>query len=131
VPDAALLRAGEPLRWRRGGADSVVNVVLRRRGGTDSLALTLNFTGGAPVATSEPLAAGVYDVRVPGGSALLAVNASRELLPRRPGVRQGAVGQAPAPTGVAPSLRSLGWVYVLLVLLLCGEWLSRRRAGLR
>jgi hypothetical protein len=41
------------------------------------------------------------------------------------------VGQAPAPTGVAPSLRSLGWVYVLLVLLLCGEWLSRRRAGLR
>jgi hypothetical protein len=73
----------------------------------------------------------VYDVRVPGGSALLAVNVSRELLPRRPTVRSGAVGRAPAPAGVAPSLRSLGWVYVVLVLLLCGEWLARRRAGLR
>ncbi|HEU4632262.1 MAG TPA: hypothetical protein VFS08_21100 [Gemmatimonadaceae bacterium] len=131
VPEAALVRAGEPLRWRRGGTDSVVSVVLRRRGAADSTTLTLRFAGGASVATSPPMPAGVYDVRVPGGSAVVAVNASRELLPRRPALRSGPVGRSPAPLGVAPSLRSLGWVYVLLVLLLCGEWLLRRRVGLR
>ena len=131
VPEAALLRAGEPIRWRRGGADSVVQVVLRRRGAADSTAVALRFAAGAAVTTSPPLAPGVYDARLPGGAAVLAVNASRELLPRRPAVESGPVGAAPAPTGVAPALRARWWPFVLIVLLFCAEWLVRRRAGLR
>ena len=131
VPEAALLRAGEPVRWRRGGADSAVRVVLRRRGAPDSTVLALRFVAGVPVATSPALPPGVYDARVPGGVAVLAVNASRELLPRRPAVASGPVGAAPAPAGVAPSLRAQWWAFALVVGVLCVEWLLRRRAGMR
>lgn len=131
VPEAALLRAGELVRWRRGGADSAVQVVLRRRGARDSTLVDLRFAAGVPVATSPALAPGVYDARVPGGTAVLAVNASRELLPRRPTVQSGPVGAAPAPAGVAPALRAQWWAFVIVVLLLCVEWLLRRRAGMR
>jgi hypothetical protein len=61
---------------------------------------------------------------------VLAVNVSRELLPRRATVRSGAVGGAPA-VGAAPGLRSLGWIYALLVAALCAEWVVRRRLGMR
>jgi hypothetical protein len=40
------------------------------------------------------------------------------------------VGRAPV-AGRAPRLREHGWAYLLPVLLLCAEWLLRRRAGLR
>ncbi len=133
LPDAALLRAGEPVVWRRGGADSVVNLLLRRRGGgeSDSVALTLSFTDGGSTVQSPGLASGVYDLTVAGGEAVLVVNASRELLPSRPTVAAGPVGSAPPTAGVAPRSRSAVWPFVLLVLLLCAEWLLRRRVGLR
>lgn len=131
APDAPLVRAGEPVRWRRGGADSLARVVLRRRGAADSVALEVRFDAGAAVAATPPLAAGVYDVAAPGGSSVLVVNASRELLPRRPAVEGGPVGGGPAPAGVAPAVRDAWWAYLLVVLLLCAEWLLRRRVGLR
>lgn len=132
VPDVFPLRAGEPIRWRRGAsADSVVWAVITRRGAPlrrDSL--RLRFNDGGAQTQSPPLPAGVYDVRTAGGDAVLAVNQSREMVPRRPTVRTGAVGDEPA-AGVAPSLRDQGWVYALVVLLLCAEWLLRRKVGLR
>lgn len=133
LPDAAVLRAGEPVVWRRGGADSVVQLSLRRRAGvdSDSTSLTLAFTGGSSTVQSPGLAAGVYDLTVPGGEAVLVVNASRELLPSRPTVAAGPVGSAPPTAGVAPRSRGAIWPFVLLVLLLCAEWLLRRRVGLR
>ena len=109
----------------------MARVVLRRRGAADSLVVPLRFAAGANATTSPPLAPGVYDARLPGGAAVLAVNASRELLPRRPAVSAGPVGAAPGPAGVAPALRGEWWAFVLAVLLLCAEWLVRRRAGLR
>jgi len=36
-----------------------------------------------------------------------------------------------ASAGVAPALRAQWWAFVLVVLLLCAEWLLRRRAGMR
>ena len=131
VPDARLFRAGEPLRWRRGAAsDSEATVVLTHRGGARADTLHLRFAPGSPIAQSRPLAAGVYDVSVSGGSAVLAVNPSAELVPQPPRVASGRIGGA-VPRGAAPSTRDTGWVYVLLLLALCGEWLLRRRAGLR
>jgi hypothetical protein len=61
---------------------------------------------------------------------VLVVNPSRELVPRRATVRAGGVGGA-AALGEAITLRSLGWVYALVVAMLCGEWMLRRRAGVR
>jgi len=134
LPAEQVVRAGQPVRWRRGaGSDSLVTATLVRRGGGGAAggdSVTLRFAPGAAVAESPPLAAGIYDVRVPGGSAVLPVNVSRELLPRAPTVRAGRVGTG-AALGDAPTVRAAGWVYALLVAALCIEWLLRRRAGLR
>jgi hypothetical protein len=134
VPADAVIRAGQRIRWRRGAAaDSVVRVELKHRGaaggqGMDTLALRFGETG--TLAESEPLLAGVYDVSMPGGSTVLVVNASPELLPRARSIASGAVGGAPL-AGDSPRLRSLGWIYLLAVAALCAEWLLRRRVGLR
>jgi hypothetical protein len=132
VPADPLVREGDPIRWRHGNSpDTSVIVVLALRGGgglPDSL--RLRFPPGSPTVETAPLPAGVYDVRTGGGAALLVVNASREWLPRAPVVRTGQVGGV-VLAGGAPRLRSLGWIYVVLVVALCAEWLWRRRAGLR
>ena len=139
-PATAWVRAGEAVRWRRGGSDSTVLVTLTRRarnaaaartptaGAADSL--VLHFPAGAMDAVSAPQAPGVYDVRTAGGSAVLVVNPSREWVPRAPTVRSGLL-RAGSVTGVAPRLQEAWWPYVVALLLLCGEWLARRRLGLR
>ena len=136
-PIASLLRAGDPVAWRRGGADSVVAVRLSRRGsgpsdaantGTDSL--TLRFTGSSYETTSPALPAGVYDVQADGGASVLVVNASREWVPRAPTVRDGVLSRG-ALSSETPRLADAGWPFVLALLLLCGEWVGRRAAGYR
>lgn len=131
VPDRAMLRAGDPVRWRRGAeADTLVTVVLRRldAAGVDTLAL--RFDPSTNVTETAALEPGLYEASAGGGRALLAVNQSREWLPRAPSVRAGSVGGGASP-GVAPSIRSQWWAYALVLLLLCTEWLARRRLGLR
>lgn len=131
VPDERLVRAGEPVRWRRGSpTDSVVPVVLRQRGSTRVDSLTLRFTAGANVVETRPLAPGIYEATARGGSSLLAVNPSREWLPRAPHVAAGAV-RGRIVADLAPRLRDRTWTYALVVLLLCVEWLLRRRRGMR
>ncbi|MDE3152184.1 MAG: hypothetical protein KGL93_08050, partial [Gemmatimonadota bacterium] len=131
VPGAGVVRAGEPIAWRRGAAgDTAVSVVLQRAGAGAPDTLRLRFPGGAAVTHTAPLAAGRYDARVDGGAAVLVVNASRELVPRRPAAVSGRVGGAP-PRGAPPGARDTGWLYVLLLAALCGEWFLRRRAGMR
>lgn len=130
VPDETVLRAGQPIRWRRGSSgDSIVPVVLAVRGrAADSL--SLRFAPGVPVTETQPLAPGVYDVTVPGGRTLLVVNQSAELLPARPRVQAGGVGGRSRPDD-ARGARNAPWLYALVILLLCAEWFLRRRAGLR
>jgi hypothetical protein len=132
VPDADGLREGDPLRWRRGNSpDSVARIVVTRRGpraGRDSL--TVRFAPGASVAETPPLPRGVYDLAVPGGRAVIAVNASAEWLPRPPRVRSGTIRGTPAAAN-APRLRGFRWVYGIALALLCAEWLLRRRRGMR
>ena len=129
-PMAALLRAGDAVAWRRGGADSIVSVQLRRRGDAGVDSLTLRFAGASFEATSPALAAGVYDVQAEGGPSVLVVNASREWVPRAPTVRDGVLSRG-ALSSDAPRLADAGWPFVLALLLLCGEWIGRRAAGYR
>ncbi|MEP6766146.1 MAG: hypothetical protein ABJB66_17665 [Gemmatimonadaceae bacterium] len=136
-PVAAVVRAGEPIRWRRGGADSIVSAVVVRRRISKSAEIadtvSLRFLNGSPEAASHALAAGVYDVRTVGASSvsnILVVNASRELVPHAPTLSTGAATRGLlASTG--PIVTDLGWVFGLALVLLCGEWLLRRNAGLR
>lgn len=131
LPEGGVVRAGEPVVWRRGGTDSVASLVLARRGATAAPeSLAVRFAAGERTASTPGLAAGVYDVRGPGGTSVLAVSPARELLPRRAALRAGPLGGG-ATSDRAPRLREAWWAYVLPLLLLCGEWLSRRRLGLR
>jgi hypothetical protein len=131
VPALTSFRSGEPIRWQRGsGVDSAVSVTLRRRG-SDATPVALSlFFGSAATSESGPLDPGVYDVSIRGGTTMIAVNASRELLPRQPTVSAGPIGARPS-VGDAPRLRERMWPFILVVLALCAEWLLRRRAGLR
>jgi hypothetical protein len=92
--------------------------------------LSLHFGPGTAVQESAPLPPGIYEVLVPGGRALLAVNASAELLPGRPRLQSGSVGTR-RHVDEARRARNKSALYVLIVLLLCGEWIARRRLGLR
>jgi hypothetical protein len=132
VPDASWLREGDPVRWRRGGAtDSVVRITLTRRApGARRETLTVRFAPNTSVAETPPLPPGVYDLAVPGGQAVIAVNAASEWLPRAPRVRAGTIRGTPA-TAAAPGLRTQRWAYAVALALLCGEWLLRRRRGMR
>ena len=131
-PAEDVVREGMPVRWRLGASpDSVISLSLALRGDTAAAArLSLRFESGATSAESPPLPRGIYDVRMAGGSAVLAVNASRELLPRRPALRSSTTGGA-AAAGTAPSARSRWWLFALAILLLSLEWILRRRQGLR
>jgi hypothetical protein len=134
VPEEAFVRAGQVVRWRRGSsADSVVRVTLQPRTGmrrVDSLAL--RFPPGVTIKETPALSPGVYDVIVPGGRTTLVVNAAAELLPTRPRLQSSSVGRR-ARTDDAPHARGFksGALFVLLIVLLCLEWIARRRAGLR
>lgn len=131
VPGSGSFRSGERIIWQRGAStDSIVRVLLTKRGtSAPATELRLSFAGTA-TAESAPLEPGIYDVQATGGRSLIAVNASRELLPRRPTVRPGPIGGA-ATLVDAPLLRDRVWPYLLLLLALCFEWLVRRRVGLR
>jgi hypothetical protein len=130
-PAAAWMRSGESVRWRRASArDSVATVVIRASGASHADTLQLRFAGETGVADTPPLAAGVYETHTAGGDGLLAVNASAEWLPRRPVVRSGAVGSAPAADR-APRARTLWWLYAIALMALCAEWILRRKVGLR
>ena len=131
VPDDRVVHAGEPVRWRKGSsADSVVALTLRPRGGARMDSLTLRFPPGANVVASKPLSPGIYDVTTQGGKSLLAVNASREWLPRAPRL-SAARQRGTLSAETAPRLRGAGWAYALVILMLCAEWLLRRRHGMR
>ncbi len=138
-PVPSSVRAGDMVKWQRGGTDSAVTVLITRREGagvaaspaatrTDSLRLEFGSAGGD--ATSAPLAEGVYDVRAPGGASVLVVNAANEWIPRVASVRAGALSRGVLASD-APRLADSTWPFVLALLLLCAEWIGRRAAGLR
>lgn len=134
-PVPGVVRAGEPVVWRRGGVDSVVVVRVAPRSVVAGAAprpsdsLSLRFGARYEVAAAT-LAPGVYDVEATGGSSLLVVNASREWIPRAPAVTTGPLARGVAGTDT-PRLLDAGWPFALALLLLCAEWIARRSTGQR
>jgi hypothetical protein len=131
LPARRWIREGERVAWTRTGADSIVPLTLRAAGGDSATrSLTLRFTGDARTVTTDALRPGRYTAGMRGGSASFVVNAGDELLPARAAAHDVARGAAPSGTP-APPLGERWWGYVLALAALCGEWIIRRRAGLR
>ena len=130
-PADGAVREGQPIRWRRGlPTDTVVPVVLVRRGSRASDSMTIRFPAGSLFSETAPRPAGVYDIATKGGASVLVVNRSAEVLPRRPTVVEGEIGTGEALTD-APRLRGIGWIFAIVIVSLCIEWILRRRLGLR
>jgi hypothetical protein len=122
-----LVRAGAPVRWRRGARPSAF-VSLTRDGDRAARRDSLRFAGAADAAM-PPLTAGVWRGTIDGVPIVVPVSASREFVPRAIRLRSSALnGDAIA---LRRGARSLGWLYLATVLILAAEWLLRRRAGLR
>ncbi len=130
-PVASWFRAGEPIRWRRGGTDSLVSVLVSPRGTAKAGdSVRVRFLNGAVEGETAPLSPGVYDVKLAGGSSVLVVNAAREWIPRVPTLRDATLSSGSLSTD-APRLSDHWWPFVAALLLLCAEWIVRRLAGLR
>lgn len=120
---------GRPLvfEWVAGGSPSSQPIIWS--GAKGDVGDTLHFDGdGRATAWLRP---GEYRYRiVGGGSGLVAVEEYSDELLRRPvtlPAREGRVTRA----GFRTSARDWLWLFGLCVLALSGEWLARRRLGLR
>lgn len=130
-PATPFVRAGEPVRWRRGGVkDSTVVAVIQRRGAPKADSIVLSFSGGSTTAETPPLAPGIYSTQVGTTAGLLAVNVSNEWVPRRPTVHAGKIGSGVA-AGRPPGARTSWWLFAIALAALCAEWILRRKIGLR
>jgi hypothetical protein len=137
VPARAAYRTGEPVRWRRGGGDSLVTVRLVRTPETgtppdarDSVTVPLAFPGGGREVDAPSLAPGLWRGALAGGAVLLAVNPAREWVPRPPGAPSSPAVQVLRPT--APRrLVEASWPFLVVLLLVSAEWIGRRFAGYR
>ncbi|HEY0779578.1 MAG TPA: hypothetical protein VGD56_16540, partial [Gemmatirosa sp.] len=129
VPTAAAVRSGAPVVWRGVPArDSAARARLVRRETHDSLSVVLRRDAATGEMQSDSPPPGVYDV---DGGGVLVVNASAELLPRRAALRSGPIGLARAAAGAPATPIAPGWPLAAATLLLCAEWVARRRLGLR
>lgn len=127
---------GEAVEWRMPVDTSRVRI---RVEAGDSVVRDTVVTGGAS-ATLSPLPSAAYGFAVLSteGDTLSSgrfdvASTTLEMLPRRdPSILEGATAGASDGDALAGRpLRTTPWPYLLVITLLCGEWIARRRSGLR
>ncbi|MGH7629060.1 MAG: hypothetical protein ACREOF_06660, partial [Gemmatimonadales bacterium] len=128
-PVRAVVQNGRPVvfEWVAGGSPKATAV--QWTGAPAGAADTLRFDGSGRAQVRLP--PGIYRYRLGlGGRGTVAVESfSEELLPRTPTL--GAREVRPAGTRSERSSRDLPWLFLAAVLGLSGEWVARRRMGLR
>ena len=146
-PETRLQQRGERLRWEVSGRPDGLELTLVPAEGSVGADLP-RYRGplrpDGALATTPPVEPGVYsyDVRAPAGASPDSVLASGvvEVASWVPSLRRlpleiGESGVSPPPeqAGVSSAVRPLRThplPYLLLLLLLCAEWIGRRRVGL-
>jgi hypothetical protein len=106
-------------------------VAIRLTGPDTAVALedSLRFDGNGRAAVL--LAPGVYRYQLePGGRGVVAVEEySEEWFPRTPVLTDAAASTPPAER--RQGIRERWWLFAIALVALCGEWVVRRRMGLR
>jgi hypothetical protein len=127
---------GEPVLWNVPTDAAGARLVVQAR---DSIVADTVFAGSGTVSAGVlPPGAYSYHVAGSGGDTLstgrfdvAAASAEMVPVPTEPPApsRRAGVGGVDARAGTP--LRTLPWPYLLVIALLCGEWIGRRRSGLR
>ncbi len=129
-PLRTVVEHGMPLVFAR-TADSLALLPITLTGAAGDRTDTLRFGGDGTAGLYLP--PGTYHYRLAAGRAgagVVAVDGwSREWAVRPPVVASRA--GAAAATGTRHTARDVPWLYVLALAALAGEWLARRRLGLR
>lgn len=132
-PQSWVVERGTPVMWNV-GPDSV-RLELSRDG---EPVLDTLVPGGAPASTGV-LPPGAYDYAVLAAGDTVSTGrfdvsaASTEMLPApvTPEVPVQAASAVGGDRGAGRPIRTEPWPYLLILTLLCGEWVVRRRSGLR
>lgn len=138
-PAARVVRAGEPVPWQVPEGRAGATVGIRPDTASTGEARELPLPGSGTVFT-EPLAPGPYryTVRDPAGDSVAAgrfdvSDRSIDMFPA-PADPARLISEGASSTGDdgrTRPLRTLPWPYLLIIGLLCAEWIGRRRSGLR
>lgn len=132
-PRSSVIQRGAPVIWNV-GTDSV-----RLQLSRDGVAVLDSVVPGGAPANTGVVDPGMYDYAVVSGTDTLSTGrfdvsaASAEMLPAAatPDVPAQAASAIGGERGVGRPLRTEPWPYLLLLTLLCVEWVVRRRSGLR
>ncbi len=138
-PAERVVRAGEPVPWQVPEGRAGATVGIRPDTASTDEASELPLAGSGTVFT-EPLAPGPYryTVQDPAGDSVAGgrfdvSDRSIDMFPAPADparlISEGA--SSVADDGGTRPLRTLPWPYLLIIGLLCAEWIGRRRSGLR
>ena len=129
-PVRAVVPNGRPLSFAWTGAGPSEPVAIKLKGGDGgSISDTLTFDGAGHAALSVPVGTYTYQLQGGGRGAVAVEEYSDEWFPR-PVVLAAAEGAA-VSSDRRQGIRERWWLFALAVLALCGEWVVRRRMGLR
>jgi hypothetical protein len=129
-PVRAVVPNGRPIAFTWTGSGTAEPVAIRlRSSGEAEIADTLTFDGAGHASVSVPV--GTYTYQLSGGGrGLVAVEEySDEWFPRP--VVVAAAKEAPVSSDRRQGIRERWWLFAIGIIALCGEWVVRRRMGLR
>lgn len=128
-PVRAVVAAGRPVlfQWNGAGPAEPLAVVWDGPGGVRQDSLRFDGAGRA----EAWLSSGIYHYRLPaGGAGTVAVERwSEEYLPHPRTLQSASASLSPLKGG--EPLRSIPWLFGACAAAFCGEWVARRRLGLR
>lgn len=129
-PVRAVVPNGRPVTFAWTGAGAAEPVAIRLRSGDGrASADTLRFDGAGRAALGLPVGIYTYQLQGGGRGTVAVEEYSDEWFPRP--VALSAAQGAPGTSDRRQGIRERWWLFALAVIALCGEWVVRRRMGLR
>ena len=135
-PTVWVASRGEKISWSLGRDSSALSLEIQ----SDTEIVTDTIMMGGGDAMTRALAPGVYKYKMTsqygdsvGAGRFDVSGRSLEMLPvvQMPELSNASAGSASSAEALGRPLRTLPWAYLVLIALLSGEWIVRRRSGLR
>ena len=129
-PLRAVVPNGRPIAFSWTGAETAEPVGITLRGAAGAaIDDTLTFDGSGRASLSLPVGTYTYQLSGGGRGVVAVEEYSDEWFPRP--VAVAAAKEAPISSDRRQGIRDRWWLFAIGILALCGEWVVRRRMGLR